>query len=86
MKLTKIRNFICPICGKGCYSKVHFLSHKAKSHGDVCEYYCRECPQKKFKNHAGARSHIIKHHSGEKPYECNICGLQRDYKGVKNYH
>lgn len=82
-----IKNFICPICAKGCSTKSELRRHvsfhgekKFKCHFEGCSYACTD--------NIGLDKHIkLMHtHKDFKPYACPVCQYRTGVKGNVDKH
>ncbi|XP_033149405.1 zinc finger protein 16 [Drosophila busckii] len=73
IELTKINDqFICPACNRGFNHKNNLKMHYRNMHEMIKDQACRFCPKRFAKVHTLRNHELI--HTGEKPFECTICG------------
>merc|ERR1740129_2338870 len=65
--------YVCEECGKNLTSLHSFNQHMQQHKPEEKRFSCEHCP-KKFINSSTLKIHMIVH-TDEKPYYCDICGV-----------
>ena len=70
---AKGKQFKCQMCDYSTYNDKLLSSHTKKVHGPVVLFSCDMC--EKYFQHKNSYDIHIRHHKGEKPFQCKICTL-----------